>query len=62
MKNAEKLTQDLMKVFDEVNQGKIDTKHAHAMAKIANSAVNICKIQLNYNKQKNYTKKIKFLE
>ena len=49
-----------MKVFDEVNQGKIDTKHAHAMAKIANSAVNICKIQLNYNKLKIILKKLNF--
>jgi len=56
MKNAEKLTQDLMTVFDRVQKGEVDTKHAHAMAKIANSAVNICKVQLNYNKQKNYTK------
>ena len=38
MKNAEKLTQDLMTVFDRVQKGEVDTKHAHAMAKIANSA------------------------
>ena len=62
MKNAEKLTQDLMTVFDRVQKGEVDTKHAHAMAKIANSAVNICKVQLNYDNHKNYTKKIKFLE
>ncbi len=62
MKNAEKLTQDLMNVFDKLQKGEIDTKHAHAMSKIANSAVNICKTQIQYNKQKNYNKKIKFLE
>ena len=33
MKNAEKLTQDLMTVLIEF-KGEVDTKHAHAMAKL----------------------------
>ena len=62
MKNAKELREELLKCFEQCKAGEITANKMKALASTAGVAINLTKVELDYNKYTDNNRKIDFLE
>jgi len=62
MKNVEKLRTELVKVFEGVKAGEIDTTQGKTLVATSNAMLKSAQLELEHSKLTGSIKKIKFLE
>ncbi|HEX8333697.1 MAG TPA: hypothetical protein VF622_13840 [Segetibacter sp.] len=62
IKNLQDLAVDLLTVYGELRDGKIDKSTADALANIAGKVINSLKVQVEYNSIKTNIDKVQLLE
>lgn len=61
-KNIHDLGTDLLNVYDELRQGRIEKSTARALASVASVVIDGLKVQIQYNSRRDSINKVSLLE